>query len=167
METAAGNQCDVRRFRAAEALIRALDKHGIHIVHLWGMTETSPLATTCRVRSHMADWTEDQQYKVVSRQGSSSPFVELRVTRDGREVPRDAQTVGDLEVRGPWVSSSYYNAPEEQKPMPTDGRMGSGPATVATMDPKTGYIKLVGSQQRFKLNPAANGSVSCICAWKT
>ena len=123
-----------------EGLIRALDKYGIHIVHLWGMTETSPLATTCGVRAHMADWPEDRKYKVRSRQGSSAPFVELRVTRDGREVPRDAETAGDLEVRGPWVSSSYYNAPEEQDRWTSDGWFKTG--DVATMD-DDGYIKLV------------------------
>jgi len=123
-----------------EGLIRALDKHGIHVVHLWGMTETSPLATTCRVREHMTDWTEDEHYKVRSRQGSSAPFVEMRVTRDGKEVPRDAETAGDLEVRGPWVSSSYYNAPEEQNRWTADGWFKTG--DVATMD-DDGYIKLV------------------------
>jgi fatty-acyl-CoA synthase len=123
-----------------EGLIRALDKYGIHLVHLWGMTETSPLATTCGVRAHMTDWPEDQQYKVRSRQGSAAPFVELRVTRDGREVPRDAETAGDLEVRGPWVSSSYYKAPEEQNRWTADGWFRTG--DVATMD-DDGYIKLV------------------------
>ncbi len=123
-----------------EGLIRALDKHGIHIVHLWGMTETSPLATTCGVREHMNEWPEEKQYKVRSRQGWAAPFVELRVTRDRREVPRDAETAGDLEVRGPWVSSSYYNAPEENNRWTHDGWFRTG--DVATMD-DDGYIKLV------------------------
>jgi fatty-acyl-CoA synthase len=123
-----------------EGLIRALDKYGIHTVHLWGMTETSPLATTCGVRAHMREWSEEKQYKVRSRQGSSAPFVEMRVTRDGKEVPRDAETAGDLEVRGPWVASSYYNAPEEQNRWTADGWFRTG--DVATMD-DDGYIKLV------------------------
>jgi acyl-CoA synthetase (AMP-forming)/AMP-acid ligase II len=123
-----------------EGLIRALDKHGIQISHLWGMTETSPLATTCGVRAHMGEWSEEKQYKVRSRQGSAAPFVELRVTREGKEVPRDAETAGDLEVRGPWVSSSYYNAPEEQNRWTPDGWFRTG--DVATMD-DDGYIKLV------------------------
>jgi fatty-acyl-CoA synthase len=123
-----------------EGLIRALDKYGIHITHLWGMTETSPLATTCGVRAHMSEWPEEKQYKVRSRQGSSAPFVEMRVMRDGKEVPRDAETAGDLEVRGPWVASSYYNAPEEQNRWTADGWFRTG--DVATMD-DDGYIKLV------------------------
>jgi fatty-acyl-CoA synthase len=123
-----------------EGLIRALDKHGIHVTHLWGMTETSPLATTCGVRAHMGEWSEEKQYKVRSRQGSAAPFVELRVTRDGKEVPRDAETAGDLEVRGPWVASAYYDAPEEQNRWTADGWFRTG--DVATMD-DDGYIKLV------------------------
>jgi fatty-acyl-CoA synthase len=123
-----------------ESLIRGLDRHGIHLVHLWGMTETSPLATTGGTRAHMHEWPLDEQYSVRSRQGWASPFVELRVTREGREVPRDAMTAGDLEVRGPWVSSSYYNAPEEQNRWTADGWFRTG--DVATMD-DDGYIKLV------------------------
>jgi fatty-acyl-CoA synthase len=62
-------------------LMRALDKHGLHIMHLWGMTETTPIATVARLKSHMRDWSEDQQYEVRSKQGWPIPFVELRVMR--------------------------------------------------------------------------------------
>ena len=88
----------------------------------------------------MREWAEDEQYKVRARQGWASPFVELRVTRDGREVARDAETAGDLEVRGPWVSSSYYKAPEEQNRWTADGWFRTG--DVATWD-DDGYIRLV------------------------
>jgi fatty-acyl-CoA synthase len=50
-------------------LMRALDKHRLHIMHLWGMTETTPLATVGRLKSHMRDWNEDDQYEVRSKQG--------------------------------------------------------------------------------------------------
>jgi len=123
-----------------ESLIRALDRHGIHITHSWGMTETSPLATTTGLRTYMEDWPDDEKYKVRSRQGWASPFIEVRITRDGREAPRDGQTAGDLEVRGPWVASSYHNAPEEQRSWTPDGWFRTG--DVATMD-ADGYIRLV------------------------
>jgi fatty-acyl-CoA synthase len=123
-----------------ESLIRALDRHRIHIVHLWGMTETSPLATTGGLRAHMHDWPEEKQYKVRSRQGWAAPFIELRVMRDGKEVPRDGVTPGDLEVRGPWVAASYLNAPEEQHRWTPDGWFRTG--DVSTMD-DDGFIRLV------------------------
>ena len=123
-----------------ESLIRALDRHRIHIVHLWGMTETSPLATTGGLRAHMHDWPEEKQYKVRSRQGWAAPFIELRVMRDGKEAPRDGVTPGDLEVRGPWVAASYLNAPEEQHRWTPDGWFRTG--DVSTMD-DDGFIRLV------------------------
>jgi fatty-acyl-CoA synthase len=127
-------------------LMRALDKHNLHIMHLWGMTETTPVATVGRLKRHMLDWSEDQRYEVRAKQGWPAPFVELRVTRpdgpDGQEVeaPRDGQTPGELEVRGPWVAASYYNSPDQSHRWTADGWFKTG--DVATMD-NEGFIKLV------------------------
>ena len=118
-----------------EALIRALDGHGIHIVHLWGMTETAPLATTGGLRTQMRDWPDEKKYSVRAMQGCPAPFVELRVVRDGQEVPRDGKTPGELEVRGPWVASSYYKMPEENDRWSPDGWLRTG--DVACWDDET------------------------------
>lgn len=127
-------------------LMRALDRYGMHIMHLWGMTETTPLATLGKLKRHMRGWSEDQQYEVRSKQGWPAPFVELRVMRpegtEGKsaEAPRDGQTPGELEVRGPWVAASYYNAPDQAHRWTEDGWFKTG--DVATMD-EEGYIKIV------------------------
>jgi len=127
-------------------LMRALDKHGLHITHLWGMTETTPIATVSRLKAHMRNWSEDEQYEVRSKQGWPTPFVELRVMcpegPEGTvtEAPRDGQTSGELEVRGPWVAGSYYNAPEQSHRWTADGWFKTG--DVATMD-EEGFIKIV------------------------
>jgi fatty-acyl-CoA synthase len=131
-------------------LMRALDKHNLHIMHLWGMTETTPLATLGRLKSHMREWTEDACYDIRSKQGWPSPFVELRVMRPDDseggspdrmvEAPRDGETAGELEVRGPWVAGSYYNAADQAYRWTADGWFKTG--DVATMDDE-GYIKLV------------------------
>jgi acyl-CoA synthetase (AMP-forming)/AMP-acid ligase II len=128
-------------------LMRALDKHGLSIMHLWGMTETTPIATVGRLRAHMRDWTEDEQYEVRSKQGWPIPFIELRVmcpgdTSEGKttEAPRDGETPGELEVRGPWVAGSYYQAPNEAHRWTADGWFKTG--DVATMDSE-GFIKIV------------------------
>ena len=123
-----------------EALIRSLDRHGFHIVHLWGMTETTPLATAGELKSHMADWPEDKKYEVRVKQGCPAPLVELRVMRPEGEAPWDGKTVGELEVRGPWVAASYYNAPQEQNRWTPDGWFRTG--DVASIDPE-GYIRIV------------------------
>jgi fatty-acyl-CoA synthase len=127
-------------------LMRALDKHNLHIMHLWGMTETTPIATVGRLKAHMRDWSEDDQYEVRSKQGWPTPFVELRVMcPDGpegkeTEAPRDGETPGELEVRGPWVAGSYYNAPDQGHRWTADGWFRTG--DVATMDDE-GFIKIV------------------------
>ena len=129
-----------------EQLMRTLDKHNLHILHLWGMTETTPLATTGRLKQHMLGWTEDQQYEARSKQGWPSPFVELRVRRpegpEGRsvEAPRDGKTAGELEVRGPWVAASYYKSPDQAHRWTEDGWFKTG--DVATIDDE-GFVRLV------------------------
>jgi acyl-CoA synthetase (AMP-forming)/AMP-acid ligase II len=127
------------------SLMRALDKHNLHIMHLWGMTETTPVATVGRLKRHMLDWTEDQRYEVRGKQGWPAPFVELRVTRPGPEgkdveAPRDGETPGELEVRGPWVAASYYNAPDQAHRWTADGWFKTG--DVSTIDDE-GFIKIV------------------------
>jgi len=127
------------------SLMRALDKHNLHIMHLWGMTETTPVATVGRLKRHMLDWTEDQRYEVRGKQGWPAPFVELRVTRpgpDGKDVeaPRDGETPGELEVRGPWVAAGYYNAPDQAHRWTEDGWFKTG--DVSTIDDE-GFIKIV------------------------
>jgi fatty-acyl-CoA synthase len=127
-------------------LMRGLDKHNLHIMHLWGMTETTPVATVGRLKRHMLDWSEDRRYEVRAKQGWPAPFVELRVTRpdgpEGREAeaPRDGETPGELEVRGPWVAASYYNSPDQSHRWTEDGWFKTG--DVATMDDE-GFIKIV------------------------
>jgi len=129
-----------------ERLMRALDKHGLHILHLWGMTETTPLATVGKLKRHMKEWTLDQQYEVRTKQGWPTPFIELRVMRpeglEGKsvEAPRDGDTPGELEVRGPWVAGSYYKSPDQAHRWTEDGWFKTG--DIATMD-EEGFIKIV------------------------
>jgi fatty-acyl-CoA synthase len=129
-----------------ERLMRALDKHNLHILHLWGMTETTPLATVGKLKRHMGNWTTDQQYEVRAKQGWPAPFIELRVMRpeglesNSVEAPRDGHTPGELEVRGPWVAASYYNSPDQAHRWTEDGWFKTG--DVATMDDE-GFVKIV------------------------
>jgi fatty-acyl-CoA synthase len=127
-------------------LMRALDKHNLHILHLWGMTETTPLATLGKLKRHMRDWPEDSQYEVRGKQGWPAPFVDLRVMRpdspEGKdaEAPWDGETPGELEIRGPWIAASYYNAPDQAHRWTEDGWFKTG--DVATIDSE-GIVKIV------------------------
>ncbi|MGB2621345.1 MAG: long-chain fatty acid--CoA ligase [Candidatus Acidiferrum sp.] len=129
-----------------ERLMRALDKHNLHILHLWGMTETTPLATVGKLKRHMLEWAPDQKYEVRTKQGWPAPFIELRIMRpeglEGKsvEAPRDGMTPGELEVRGPWVAGSYYKSPDQAHRWTEDGWFKTG--DIATMDDE-GFIKIV------------------------
>jgi len=129
-----------------ESLIRTLDKHGLHILHLWGMTETTPLATTGGLRAHMCDWPDGKKYEVRARQGWPAPFVEIRLMRlegaegKSREVPWDGLTSGEIEIRGPWIAASYYESPDQAHRWTEDGWFRTG--DVATMDEEA-YVKIV------------------------
>jgi fatty-acyl-CoA synthase len=123
-----------------EALMRGLDRHGIQLIHIWGMTESTPLATVSRLKTYMEDWPTEKKYEVRLKQGRPAPFVELRVMRPEGEAPWDGKTEGELEMRGPWVASGYHNAPEEQHRWTADGWFRTG--DVACMDAE-GYIKIV------------------------
>jgi fatty-acyl-CoA synthase len=95
-----------------ESLIAAYDKLGIPVVQAWGMTETAPLATVSKPRFSMDGWSDVQKRSVRARQGRPLPGVDIRVVgEDGVELPWDGKSVGELEVRGPWIASSYYDDP--------------------------------------------------------
>jgi len=127
-------------------LIRKLDGYGLRVLHLWGMTETTPLATTGQLKSHMREWTDEAKYQARAKQGWPVPFVELRITRpsqkDGKneEAPWDGETPGELEVRGPWVASHYYESPDQAHRWTEDGWFKTG--DVATVD-EDGVVKIV------------------------
>lgn len=122
------------------ALIRNLDRFGIRIIHLWGMTETGPLATSCVLKPHMQNWTEDDKYKVRAKQGCVAPFVDLRVMNAEGQAPCDGTTIGELEVRGPWVAASYFKAPDQAHRWTVDGWFRTG--DMATIDAE-GYVNVV------------------------
>src|SRR5439155_22325144 len=80
---------------APRALIEGFqERHGITVVHAWGMTEMTPLGTVCRVTSELAD-----SYAVRSKQGLPAPLVEIRARAGDGLAPWDGQTMGELPVR--------------------------------------------------------------------
>ena len=122
-----------------ESLVRKLDQHGLPLVHVWGMTETTPLAVCSQLKAHMLDWADDEKYKVRTRQGRPLPFMDVRVVNDQGEAPWDGKTLGELQVRGPWVAGSYYRAPETADRWTGDGWLRTG--DVANIDPE-GFVQI-------------------------
>ncbi len=113
---------------------------GVRMSHAWGMTEMTPLGTVTRLKSYMQDWTEDQQYDVRARVGYPSVGVDARIVDDaGTELPWDGVSMGELQVRGPWVVGAYYNAPGSGDRFTADGWFRTG--DVATIDAE-GYVQI-------------------------
>ena len=123
---------------APESMFRRFDKFGVRVIQLWGMTETTPVATVCTPKPHMANWTEDECYEQRAKQGCPSPFIEVRAVNDAEEAPWDGRTAGELEVRGPWVASSYFKLDQSDR-WTKDGWFRTG--DVVTID-EEGYVKI-------------------------
>ena len=124
---------------APESLIRGLDRHGLRLVHAWGMTEMTPIGTVSWLKRSLQELPQDQQYEYRAKQGLPLPFVETRIMREKGEAPWDGKAMGELEVRGPWVASSYYQATEFTGKWSDDGWFRTG--DVATID-REGYVKI-------------------------
>ena len=76
-------------------------EYGVRLVQAWGMTETTPIATVSVLKSHLEAKPEGERYAIRAKQGIPVAGVDLRaVDADGREVPWDGQTMGELQVRG-------------------------------------------------------------------
>ncbi|MGH2866156.1 MAG: long-chain fatty acid--CoA ligase [Solirubrobacteraceae bacterium] len=101
---------------APRSMLAGFDRRGLTIVHAWGMTETSPLGSVCRLPRELEDAAEDEQLDYRSRQGIPSPFVEIRARNDqGELVTWDDEAMGELEVRGPWVARAYHRDQGSEK----------------------------------------------------
>ena len=112
---------------------------GIHCFHAWGMTETSPVVTASRLQAHHEKLSIEEKIKIKSKQGIELPGVEIRVVKDdGTIAPRDGKTVGEFEVRGHWVISSYFKM-NIDKSHSDDGWFRTG--DVGTID-ELGYMEI-------------------------
>jgi len=119
---------------------RYQDDVGVRIVHAWGMTETSPLASICRPLAVHQDLSASDLDQVLTSQGRILPGVELRLADDeGKELPWDGSTVGEIQVRGNWIADSYYNDDSSSEKF-VAGWLRTG--DVATVD-SDGYIRIV------------------------
>jgi fatty-acyl-CoA synthase len=101
---------------APPSLLEGFDRHGLTIIHAWGMTETSPLGSVCRLPVELDQLGTQEQYDYRSRQGVAVPFVEIRGrSDDGELIEWDDESMGELEVRGPWVAAGYHNGQGAEK----------------------------------------------------
>jgi fatty-acyl-CoA synthase len=127
-----------------ESLIRAFDKHGIWLMQGWGMTETSPLATVSYPRVELKDAPADERYRRAAMAGVMAPLVELRLrTEEGGLAPWDGQTMGEVQVRGPFITGSYHGVAVTEDKFTSDelGNRWLRTGDVATLD-DLGFLRI-------------------------
>ncbi|GAC49488.1 long-chain fatty acid--CoA ligase [Gordonia aichiensis] len=111
------------------------DEHNVEVLHAWGMTETSPLGSVARPPAGSEG---DERWRYRYTQGRFPVSVQARLVGDnGETLPHDGKTVGELEVRGPWITGAYYgvDAPDKFD----DGWLRTGDVGSITPD---GYLTL-------------------------
>ena len=110
-----------------QSLIEAFQRrYGMKIYQAWGMTEMSPLGTVARVPASIGEEMSDEMFKCRAKQGRPVPFVELRARGDDGIVAWDGKSMGELEVRGPWIASAYYNRDDCSDRFTDDGWFKTG-----------------------------------------
>ncbi len=120
---------------------------GVNVVHAWGMTEMSPLGTISKLLSRHRGLPMDQQWDVKARQGYPISGVEMRIVDDeGAELPWDGESLGELQVRGPWVARAYYKLEGGGDSFTADGWFRTGDVATITAD---GFMTIVDRTKRY------------------
>ncbi len=122
---------------ASTAMIEAFDELGVAVLHAWGMTETTPIGSVSRLTP---TFTGDRAAAVRLRatQGIAAPLVDMRAAGPDGPVPWDGATMGELEVRGPWIAGAYLGG-AGQDLFTEDGWLRTG--DIGLIDP-AGYLKI-------------------------
>jgi len=121
------------------AMIKAFnDDYGVEVLHAWGMTEMSPLGTLCTLKNKHDALPAEEKMKIRLKQGRAIYGVDMKIVdADGKELPWDGKTFGDLHVKGPWIVREYFKG-EGGDPL-IDGWFPTG--DVATID-ADGYMQI-------------------------
>ncbi len=113
-------------------------EYGVEVGHAWGMTEMSPLGTGCTLTGKHLHLSEDEKQARLEKQGRAIFGVDMKIVDDdGKELPWDGKTYGNLLVKGPWVIDAYFKG--EGGDVLQDGWFPTG--DVAVIDDE-GYMQI-------------------------
>src|SRR5512132_93635 len=126
---------------APVSMIRAYEqRYGVEFMHAYGMTEATPVTHFSRLKSHLEGLPDAARYSYKAKQGLLVPGLDQRlVDEDGDQVPADGKSMGELQLRGPWIAEEYLDDERSAETF-VDGWYHTG--DVATLDGE-GYLQLV------------------------
>ena len=135
-----GSACPPSMMRALE------EEHGVEVIHAWGMTEMSPLGTLSKLKAKHVGLDGAARHQLLETQGRVVYGVDMLIVgNDGRPLPWDGHTSGDLLVRGPWVIQNYFGQktgdPRESPLVEVDGQSWFPTGDVATINPD-GFMQI-------------------------
>jgi fatty-acyl-CoA synthase len=136
-----------------EAIRRFNEEFGIQVASGWGMTETGPFSTAGTLVEESVGVDGDIQHRYLQSCGVALPLTELRIRENGVSLPHDGTAAGELEVRGPFVASAYYNDEASAEKFTDDGWL------------RTGDIASIDSQGHLDLRDRARDAIKSGGEW--
>ncbi len=123
-----------------ESMIRAYARHGATVSQGWGMTEMSPMGTVAYIKPELQSLDREARFAKHATAGVPVPIMDIRLIDDsGTEQPWNGTSVGEIQVRGPFITGSYHEVPADPEKFTEDGWLRTG--DVASIDPH-GYLRI-------------------------
>ena len=124
----------------SKGLATAATALGISITTGYGMSETCPLLTLSALKAPMLDWALEDQIDVFCKTGLPAPMVQVKIIDDqGKAMPHDGKTTGEVVVRAPWLTQGYLKDPEKSEDLWQGGWLHTG--DIGYIDTQ-GYLKI-------------------------